>query len=107
MGQPNYNTEHKGFVCRDDGITSQEWFAWATDQDELQRCEPARFRNPFKRDEFVVSPSQNFNLMADGEIIGLLVWEASECIGVAGDWPRLEPFVSRLCKEFRGQFINS
>jgi hypothetical protein len=103
---PNYSTDLQGFVCRDGGISRDEWLEWAAGCKELQRCEPTPIRNPFKPGEFVSVRSANFLLMAGGDIAGLLVWEDAKSVGVAGKDPRLTAFVSRLCAAFRGQFLG-
>ena len=56
------------------------------------------------RQHFETIRASGFDLVDDSQRVGLLVWEAAECVGVAGRHPTLDAFVARLCEDFGARF---
>ena len=106
MSDINYKLEHLGFVACDAGISQVAWVAFASAHPYFQKQPPIAGINPFTRQ--AMQYQHNNYLIVDGEApVGLAVWEASQCIGLAGNASKLESLIALLCKAFNGKFHPS
>jgi hypothetical protein len=99
----DYNRQLLGFVVRDGGISHEAWWAFASSSPWLRKQPPVEGINPFTQRPHYFSNS-NFVVTDGAEHVGLLAWEESECVGVAGEEPALRSVIASLCEAFDAQF---
>ncbi len=99
----DYTEQLLGFIVRESGIPLTAWVALAEGDARLIKQPPSVANHPFLG-RMMMFRSNNYCLEADGRPIGLLVWEQSECLGVAGRRQDLAPIISDVCSAFGARF---
>jgi hypothetical protein len=103
MTTPDYNQQHLGYVVCPSGISEQAWAAFAATNPKLTKQPSVKGINPFTHQPMLYD--SNSYLVVDGDkTVGVVAWEETECIGVAGVSVELAPFISLLCKTFSATF---
>lgn len=103
MASIDYNRQLLGFVVRDSAISQTEWVAFASSHPAFRKEPPVIGINPFTRQPMEFR-NTNFTFVEEDKIVSLVVWEAAECIGVAGDAAAATPLISLLCDTFHARF---
>jgi hypothetical protein len=103
MDNIDYNRQLLGFVVRDSAISQAEWVAFASVYPAFRKEPPRIGINPFTRQPMQFH-NTNFTFVEQDEVVSLVVWEQSECIGVAGDAAASSALISLLCDTFNARF---
>jgi hypothetical protein len=103
MKSINYNKEFLGFLVKEGGISLEMWNEFARNQQNYRKTPPTKGINPFTGKEHYYH-SNSYSVLENDTEIGLLAWEESECIGVAGESKRLELEINKLSREFDAVF---
>ena len=103
MKSINYNKELLGFIVKEGGISLELWDEFARRQENYKKTPPKKGINPFTGKEHFYH-SNSYLVLENNTEIGLLAWEESECIGVAGKSRKLESEINKLNREFDAVF---
>jgi hypothetical protein len=105
VAQVDYSAQHIGYVVRDGGISLSAWLAFAQAAANLAKEPPHTVVNPFTRQP-MPWPHSNYYVLDNGSVVGLVVWEESECLGLAGDRTKLAGFISEVCNVLHARFVE-
>jgi len=103
MTDINYDADLLGYIVSDKGISLEAWESYAGHNKAYVRNPPRTFKNPFTGQNAEVE-STAFKLVENNAPIGLFVWEATECVGVAGDLKKVNNEIKNLCRHFSAKF---
>ena len=106
MASIDYNRQLLGFVVRDFSISQTEWVAFASSHPAFRKEPPVTGTNPFTRQPMQFR-NTNFTFVQGDRTVSLVVWEETECIGVAGDAVASAAVISLLCEAFHARFEAS
>ncbi len=108
MEEISYNEMLLGFFTKDGGITHSTWSKFIDKQPFIERIEKERRGiNPFTNEEVVFSPTVQHQIFEGSEILGLLVWEGAEAVGLAGNSERLRPYIESISNGFGATYVQA
>ncbi len=99
----DYTEQLLGFITRRTGIPLFAWQNFAEGDARLIKETPSVAPHPFQG-RTMAFRSNNYYLEAAGRPVGLLVWEQSQCLGVAGRREDLSQIISDLCSALGARF---
>lgn len=103
MTDVDYNRDLRGFLEREGGISLSEWLAFADNEGLLEKVPPTKGVNPFTQRPCDYH-NNNYYVVVCGKRVGLVCWEDSECLGVAGHGRDVDDFIAKLSSCINARF---
>ncbi len=99
----DYNEQLIGFLVRDGGIGLGEWRALIENDARFVKKPPSRGVNPFtgKPHDY---RNTSYEIVLDGDVVGLACWEQAESVGLAGRRDALKSMIVDYCGKMSATF---